>query len=127
MTDALTPARIREATLAGEILVCRCGTCGAEQAMPSSCCFNCGAGALSVYRHRGEGQLYSWVNTHTAFEKELEREVPYTVAVVRLTGGARVYARLVCDGTQTVTAEQDVRLDEAATRRGAFLIFRPVD
>jgi uncharacterized OB-fold protein len=125
MTVELSPAEIAHATAEGWIPVARCGACGAEQALPGPTCFACGAARLSIHRHDGGGTLYSWTETSHAFEPQLEAELPYWVAVVRLTGGARVYARLLVEGGATVAAEMPVRLDAAATSQRGYLAFRP--
>ena len=83
--------------------------------------------ALEIRPHAGAGALYSWTLTGIAFEPELADDVPYTVGVVALDGGARVWARIegVAPSGVEPQAGLPLVLDAAATREGRYLVFRP--
>jgi hypothetical protein len=53
--------------------------------------------------------------------------LPYVVAVSRLRGGARVWARIVGvdPAGDVLAAELPVELDRKATRQSDCLVFRP--
>lgn len=120
-------AMVRSATSEGRVLVAHCRSCGHQQAMPAGSCFGCGADALEVRSHAGTGSLYSWTQTGIAFEPELAADVPYTVGVVALDGGARVWARIEGVAPRGVEprAGLPLALDVAATGERRFLVFRP--
>jgi uncharacterized OB-fold protein len=90
----LTLGSFREALGRGEIAVSQCANCGTQQAIPSATCFNCGSTRLEVQRHSGAGRIFSWVVCHYPFADDLREEVPYTVVLVELEGGGRIYGRL---------------------------------
>ena len=58
---------------------------------------------------------------------DLAPELPYVVAVSRLRGGARVWARIVGvdPAGDVLAAELPVELDRKATRQSDCLVFRP--
>ena len=122
---SLSPEDVRQATAAGAIRIARCADCGAEQAMPATSCFGCGGLSLEARAHDGRGRLYAWTRTHVAFDPKYEAEVPYTVLLVELEGGARLYARLVPgqDGARDLTPGAPVALDPAATRAKGCPVF----
>lgn len=127
MSAAFDLATVQEATREGRLLVAHCPRCGSEQALPGPACFRCGSGELSVRTHPGDGSIYSWSVTGIAFEPELADEVPYVVAVVLLSGGAKVWARLagVDPNAPIEPAELPVQLDAEQTRQRGFVVFRP--
>jgi uncharacterized OB-fold protein len=109
----------------GRIVVSVCRDCGAQQAMPSESCFNCGGASLEAKPHSGAGEIFSWVTNHYVFADGLASEATYVVALVELEGGARIYGRLESGATE-VTAGMGVAFDAGATRKSGFPVFRPV-
>lgn len=122
---SLSPGEVDEATARGAVRVARCAACGAEQAMPATTCFACGGATLVARAHEGTGRIYSWVRTHVAFEPKYEAEVPYTVLIVALDGGARVYGRLARadEAAGALRADLAVDLDPAETRARGCPVF----
>jgi len=123
---SLSPDQVRQATAEGAIRVARCADCGSEQAMPADTCFACGGERLATAPHAGGGRLYSWVRTALAFDPKYAAEVPYTVLVVALDGGARVYGRLAADDEGRAALADGLRmtLDPAATRAKGCPVFK---
>ena len=122
------PANLK-ATREGSILVAHCAQCGKEQYLPAGSCLRCGSEELTVSAHSGHGVLYSWSVTGVAFEPEIASEVPYIVAVILLTGGAKLWARLVGmdPASELLRADLPVQLDTKLTSERGYLVFRPSD
>ncbi len=93
MSAELSLAAIDTSIRGGVLTVARCRACGAEHAFPTPSCFRCGSPDLAIVPHSGSGKVFSWVVNHYAFDAD-QAEVPYTVLLVELEGGARVYGRL---------------------------------
>ncbi len=129
MSAILDLATVQRATSEGSILVAHCAKCGREQCLPAGSCLRCGSEQLAISPHGGDGTLYSWSVTGTAFEPELADEVPYVVAVVLLTGGAKLWSRLVGvdPASPQLRADLPVQLDTKLTRERGYLVFRPRD
>lgn len=123
---SLTLQAIEAATAEARILVDTCGRCGSQQAMPAPTCFACGHEDLSTSAHTGHGRIFSWVVAHYAFEPELADQIPYTLVMTSLDGGARVYGRLTGGPEdERELAEMAVELDAGETRKRGYLTFRP--
>lgn len=129
MSGVLDLAGIQRATNEGSILVAHCVQCGAQQCLPAPSCLRCGSEELAVRPHAGDGTLYSWSVTGTAFEPELAGEVPYVVAVILLSGGAKIWSRLagIDPASASLRAELPVELDAQLTRQRSYLVFQPRD
>jgi len=109
----------------GALLVARCASCGAQQCLPSDTCFTCGSDVLHASRHDGAGRVFSWVVNHYPFAPELASQSPYTVVLVTLAGGGRVYGRLeaASDPTQ-LRADVPVALDADDTAAHGYPVYR---
>lgn len=127
MSDVLDLTAVQNATAEGGILVAHCPQCDSEQAVPSGSCFRCGCNTLQLGNHTGDGTLYSWSVTGTAFEPELADEVPYIVSVILLRGGAKIWGRLVglAPDSPQLSAELSVQLDSQLTKERGYLVFGP--
>lgn len=127
MSGALDLAAVQHATSEGRILVVRCAQCGAQQCLPAPSCLRCGSEEISASQHAGDGSLYSWSVTGTAFEPEVAGEVPYVVAVILLSGGAKLWSRLagVDPASAELRADLPVQLDAQLTTERGYLVFRP--
>lgn len=109
----------------GRLVVSCCRSCGRQQTIPSDTCFECGSGELQVNPHAGAGKILSWVVTHYAFSPELVDEVPYTVLLVSLDGGGRVYGRLAKLANQPRDlADVPVVLDAQETAKRGYPLYR---
>jgi len=121
----VTMANFRAALGRGCIAVAQCASCGHQQAIPSETCFNCGSGQLAVRDHPGGGRVFSWVVNHYAFAPELVGQTPYTVLLVTLDGGSRVYGRLAADVAKPMEADMPLALDAGSTREHGYPVYRP--
>ena len=123
---ALTLADSRQAIAEGRTVVAVCGPCAARQTIPSETCFTCGSADLSIRPHDGRGRVFSWVVCHFAFAEQYRAETPYTVVLVALDGGARVYGRYDA-GSPPLQADMTLALDPAATKAKGYLVYRPAE
>ena len=127
MSAILDLPAVQQATSEGRILIAQCAKCGAQQGLPAPSCLRCGCESLDIRPHAGDGTLYSWSVTGTAFEPELAGQVPYIVAVILLSGGAKLWGRLegVAPESALLRADLPVQLDAQLTRERGYLVFRP--
>jgi uncharacterized OB-fold protein len=119
-----TQADFQQAIAEGRVVVAVCSRCGKQQAIPSETCFTCGSDALSTRPHDGGGRAFSWVVCHFPFDEEYRGELPYTVVMVALDGGGRVYGRYA-SGCPQLAAGMRLVLDAVATKEKGFLVYRP--
>lgn len=115
----------RAALREGRLAMVVCGKCKSHQPFPCDTCYECGSDDLTIGSHAGNGRVLTWTVAHYAFSPEFEKEVPYTVVLVELEGGGRVYGRLT--GTEQppkVEAEMPVALDVETTRQRGFPVYR---
>lgn len=124
MSAELSIATIRASIEKGMIAIARCARCGAEHAFPTPSCFECGSTESHLAHHHGEGSVFSWVVNHHAFGDD-QKEIPYTVLLVELDGGARVYGRLADDAAtrSRLAGGMRLRLDPDATIAAGHLVF----
>jgi uncharacterized OB-fold protein len=61
--------------------------------------------------HTGEGIVYSWATVHLPLDPSFADQVPYTVVVVELTGGARLFGRLLDHDPRRLTAGAPVAFE----------------
>ncbi len=80
-------------TLAGELRIQRCGSCGALRHPPGPACLSCGATDQQQFQvAAGTGTVYSYVvHRHPPVPG---KQLPIIVALVELTEGVRVMAEL---------------------------------
>lgn len=106
----------------GRILAAHCEDCSAQFAFPTPSCFSCGSMKLAVKEHTGLGRIFSWTISHLSFGAEID--VPYTVLLVELSGGARIYGRLLEENRRdALRAGMAVTLDAEETRKRGHAIF----
>ena len=72
----------------------KCTGCKETFFPPMPRCPSCGSSSIEYVLASGKGTLYSWVVTHYPFHPSFRADLPFTVAVVDLDEGARMYARL---------------------------------
>jgi uncharacterized OB-fold protein len=122
--SGLTAEAYRRALQDGQLCVAICASCGGRQALPADTCFACGSDNLRVDRHSGAGRVFSWVINHYAFAADLSSETPYTVVLVTLEGGGRVYGRFerTPDGPP-IDAHLPVVLDIESTARRGYPVY----
>lgn len=109
-------APFREGLAAGELRLQRCTECARHRFPPMPSCPWCGGTGTEIVTATGAGRVYSWITVHRAFEARWAADVPYTVAVVELDEGCRVFARVDAASGDVVAdlpvAAQFVRRDD---------------
>jgi uncharacterized OB-fold protein len=106
-----------DAIAEGRLVVPTCMSCGTTFYPPLPCCPSCQSELIEHVEAEGTGTLYSWVVMRRALDPAFADAVPYVVAAVQLTEGARLFSRLV-----------DVDLDDpAALQAGMALRVRFVE
>jgi len=122
MNAELSPATLGMALRGGVLAVARCNACATEHAFPTPSCFRCGSPVLTAAAHSGKGRVFSWVVNHYAFDGG---QVPYTVLLVELDGGARIYGRLRDDAStrSRLAGGMLVTLDPAASAAAGHAVF----
>lgn len=98
----------------GRLCIQRCDACGATQHPPGPVCGRCHATSLSFPEISGDAELVAWSTVYRAPSAAFRAQVPYTLAIVRLAGGALVEVRLDTspdgDDAETWKVGQYVRL-----------------
>ena len=79
----------------GTLLVSVCGACGHRWLPPLATCPRCGSRDLTSAPAAPTGALYSWTVIHLAADPAYTAETPYTVGLVELNDGTRLYGRIV--------------------------------
>lgn len=69
-----------------------CESCGRRWETTFAGCPYCGGTAIRRERFEGRGTIYSWVEVCRSLD-DPPVDVPYTVVVVQLDAGARVFGR----------------------------------
>jgi uncharacterized OB-fold protein len=79
----------------GTLLVSSCDACGHRWLPPLATCPRCAGRSITSAPASPNGTLYSWTVIHLAADPAYAAEVPYTVGLVALADGARLYGRVV--------------------------------
>lgn len=80
----------------GELRTPQCRRCDARTFPPLGGCPDCGGpeADMAFTAVSGGASLYSWTTIHRPLDDEFEDEAPYTVVVVDLDEGPRMYGLL---------------------------------
>jgi hypothetical protein len=111
-TDA-DSAPFWEGLAAGRLVVSRCRACGRQLFPPIGTCSRCGSASVVSEEAAGEGTVYSWATVHMPLASDFVEQVPYTVVVVELDEGARVFGRLLGEDAAGLCAGASVRFEPA--------------
>jgi uncharacterized OB-fold protein len=98
-----------DALAAHELLVPRCDRCGRYWFPPTPGCPHCGALEHELRPVSGRGRIYTWVVVHRALSPSFQPDVPYTIALVELEEGARLFGRLFNPSGRLLVAEGPVK------------------
>ncbi|MGO9823244.1 MAG: Zn-ribbon domain-containing OB-fold protein [Solirubrobacteraceae bacterium] len=79
----------------GELLIQRCGRCGAHQFYPRRHCVACMAADPQWVQACGRGRLHTYSVVHRATNPEFGDDCPYVFAIVELDEGPRISTRIV--------------------------------
>jgi uncharacterized OB-fold protein len=104
--DALTQP-FWEAARRHELVLQRCGACGAHQFYPRPFCVECSSDDVAWVAARGEGEIYALTTVRIQIAPEFEP--PYAVALVQLDEGPRLLGRIA--GAETCRIGSRVRID----------------
>jgi uncharacterized OB-fold protein len=88
----------------GTLLVSVCGACGHRWLPPLPTCPRCASREVTSAPAAPTGALYSWTVIHRAADPAYAGDVPYTVGLVELADGARLYGRVVGVGRDDLRA-----------------------
>ena len=115
-----------EGAARGEIVLQRCGECGAVQHRPRAVCATCLSGAIEHFVASGRGTVYTFTVTYQNQMPAFRAACPYVLAYVELEEGPRVMTHIVECEPEDVHVGQSVRADFSPCENGlAVLRFRP--
>ena len=85
---------------AGRLRLQRCVKCARCRFPPSPLCPSCLSWDFEWIDASGRGELWSWIRMHKQYFSQLDREVPYNVAMVRLEEGPMMISAIDGDDSQ---------------------------
>lgn len=83
----------------GKLLIQACAKCGYLRWPPGPMCNECLSSETAWKEVSPTGTLWSYAVYHRAMNPRFKDQIPYTVALVELDEGPRMYGRLVGDRT----------------------------
>ena len=102
MTEHIPPPEVTELNAPhwtglaeGRLRFQRCGACGNAWLPAREACPRCLADGATWEDASGRAKLVSWVVYHQSFHPAFAGRLPYTVAVVELDEGPRLYTNIV--------------------------------
>jgi uncharacterized protein len=99
----------------GQLLLQHCSECGAVRHYPRPMCDQCYSMDHRWQPASGRGAVYSWTETHHAFNPAFKAELPYVLVTADLEEGVRVNAQL-----------RDAEISDLAIGRAITLSFEQV-
>lgn len=84
-----------EAAKAHTLKLQKCGRCGTLRFPATRHCASCGSADSAWATVSGRGTVSSWCRFHQVYFEGFGNEVPYTVIVVTLEEGPRLFSNLV--------------------------------
>ena len=117
-----------------ELVLQRCGDCGALQHRPRAVCAGCLSGNIQHFVASGRGTVYTYTVTHQNGVPPFRDALPYVLAYVELEEGPRLMTNVVgCDpgdveiGMAVVADFADVDARSLGESGGLFAVprFRP--
>ena len=80
-----------------------CTKCGRFFFPPRIMCPNCRrGGSIESYKFRGTGEVVTYTAVYQA-PRNLNRQTPYLLAIIRLDEGARLLSEVICDPEEIST------------------------
>src|SRR5262249_39306375 len=109
----------------GELVCQRCANCGAHFLHAREWCPTCGCTALQWVATSGKGEVLTYAVVHHAPYEAFAPDVPYVIAIVRLTEGAQLMCNIV--GVDTTKVDVGMAVSVMFEKRGAVTLpqFRP--
>jgi len=102
----------------GELVLQRCGDCGAVQHRPRGLCATCLSSALEHFVASGRGRVHTFTVTHQNGQSAFRNACPYVLAYVDLEEGPRLMTNVVNCEPDAVHIGMEVRVDFVATEKG---------
>ena len=100
----------------GTLLVSMCNSCAHHWLPPLTTCPRCASRDVTSTPSPAAGSLYSWTVVHLAADPAYAAETPYTVGLIELDDGTRLYGRVV--GVDHDDLRDGLRLDVRVTGAG---------
>ena len=102
----------------GELVLQRCGDCGAVQHRPRGVCAGCLSSGLEHFVASGQGRVHTFTVTHQNGQPAFRNACPYVLAYVDLEEGPRLMTNIVGCEPDAVEIGMAVRADFVATDKG---------
>ena len=102
----------------GELVLQRCGDCGAVQHRPRGLCATCLSSGIEHFVASGRGRVHTFTITHQNGQSAFRNACPYVLAYVDLEEGPRLMTNIVGCEPDAVEIGMEVRADFVATDRG---------
>jgi uncharacterized OB-fold protein len=121
LPDVAAPATAAfwEGTAAGELRVQACDDCGYLRWPPGPSCPNCLSAETTWTAVDTGGTVWSYAVYHRALDPAFKDDVPYTVVLVELDAGPRIYGRYL-GGERDLSAGTRVRADFRELGTGVY-------
>ena len=78
----------------GRLMIQACSDCGTLRYPFSTLCAHCHSTKAEWRQVSGKGTVWSWCVFHRVYFKGFENEMPYSVVLVELDEGVRLYSNL---------------------------------
>jgi len=108
-----------------ELVLQRCGSCGAVQHRPRALCASCLSGDIDHFVASGRGEVHTYTTIRQNQLPSFAGAVPYVLAYVELPEGPRLLANIVGCEPEDVTIGMAVRAEFVSTGEFAVARFRP--
>ena len=105
----------------GELLIQKCGACGAVWHPPLPICPECGASSVSWVPASGRGKVFSYTIVHVAAHPDFAERVPYVAALVELEEGPRLVADILDVEPDQVQVDMPVTVKFVSVAEGVTL------
>jgi uncharacterized OB-fold protein len=105
----------------GELIFQTCAHCGHRQWYPRVLCTECASTNLITTVSAGRGSIYSFTTLYRAGHPSRAQDVPYTIALVELDEGVRVFTEIVGMAPEEITVGERVVVDFQVLAEGFTL------
>jgi uncharacterized protein len=112
----------------GELLIRRCGACGAAHLYPRVHCPTCWSEDVVWETASGRGRLHTWSVVHRNDLPPFRDRVPYVAAIVELDEGQRIATNLVDADADALRIDLPVEVVFVTDEEGGLTVpcFRPL-
>ena len=111
----------------GELLIQKCDACGEYQFYPRGICANCWTTGIAWVRASGRGTVWAFTVTQQNRTPGFADDVPYTLALVELEEGVKMFTNIVECDPKTVSIGMAVEVTFVrATDAITIPYFKPV-